>query len=75
MREGGPVRRADLDYRDISPELQRMRGLYRFAAGIAAYGKHVTLQHRQQFVPEAGRRVHDAGADVACAGADEGGDE
>jgi len=71
VREGGPVRRADLDYRDISPELQRIRGPSTFA-GIAAYGKRVTLQHRQQSVPEAGRPVHDAGADVACADADVG---
>ena len=72
MREGGPVRRADLDYRDISPELQRIRRPCTFCGGIAAYGKHVTLQ---QSVPGAGRRVYDAGADVACAGADEGGDD
>ena len=72
MREGGPVRGADLDYSDISPELQRIRGPYTFAAGIAAYGKHIRLQHRQQSIPEAGRPVHDAGADVAGADADEG---
>ena len=29
----------DLDYRDISPELQRVRGRYAFADGIAAYGE------------------------------------
>ena len=38
----------DLDYRDISPELQRIRGPYTFAAGITAYGKHVNRYHRQQ---------------------------
>ncbi len=58
MREGGPVRRADLDYRDISPELQRIGGPYTFAAGIAVYGKHAALQHRQQSVPDAGRSGH-----------------
>jgi hypothetical protein len=30
----------DLDYRDVSPELQRIRGPYPIAAGIAAYGRH-----------------------------------
>ena len=43
----------DLDYRDTSPELQRVRGPYAFADGIAAYGEHIRLQHRQQPVPEA----------------------
>ena len=43
----------DLDYRDISPELKRIRGPYTFADGIAAYGEHTRLQHRQQPVPEA----------------------
>jgi len=43
----------DLDYRDISPELQRIRGPYMFADGIAAYGEHIRRQHRQQPVPEA----------------------
>jgi hypothetical protein len=36
-----------LDYRDVSPRLQRIRGPYRFAAGIEAYGQHDKLQHRQ----------------------------
>ncbi|MFZ0191013.1 MAG: hypothetical protein WAL72_29180 [Streptosporangiaceae bacterium] len=38
----------DLDYRDISPDLQRIRGPYRFSAGIEAYGQHDMLHHRQQ---------------------------
>ena len=38
----------DLDYRDISPDLQRIRGPYKFPAGITAYGTHVRLQHRQK---------------------------
>ena len=33
----------DLDYREVSPELQRIRGPYPIAAGVAAYGKHVRL--------------------------------
>ena len=43
----------DLDYREILPELQRVRGPYTFAAGIAAYGMHVGLQHGQQPVSAA----------------------
>ena len=32
----------DLDYRDVSPELQRIRGPYqRIADGVAAYEEHV----------------------------------
>ena len=31
----------DLDCRDVSPELQRIRGPYPIAAGIAAYEKHL----------------------------------
>jgi hypothetical protein len=30
----------DLDYREVSPELQRVRGPYPIAAGITAYVKH-----------------------------------
>jgi len=43
----------DLDYRDISPDLQRIRGPYRFSAGIAAYGQHDRLQHGQPPIPAA----------------------
>lgn len=42
----------DLDYRDISPKHQRIRGPYPFADGIAAYGEHIRLRRRQQPVPE-----------------------
>jgi hypothetical protein len=35
-----------LDYRDVSPQLQQVRGPYRIAAGIAAYDKHVR-QHKR----------------------------
>jgi hypothetical protein len=35
-----------LDYRDIPPELQQVRGPYPIAAGIAAYDKHVR-QHKR----------------------------
>jgi len=34
----------DLDYREVSPELQRIRGPYPIAAGIAAYEIHAA-QH------------------------------
>src|SRR5215831_6888526 len=33
----------DLDYRDVSRKLQRIRGPYPVAAGVAAYGKHLSL--------------------------------
>jgi hypothetical protein len=45
----------DLDYRDVSPRLQRIRGPYQFSAGIAAYGQHDRLRHGEQPVPAAGR--------------------
>ena len=45
----------DLDYRDVSPRLQRIRGPYRFSAGIAAFGQHDMLQHRQQPLSVANR--------------------
>ena len=38
----------DLDYRDVSPRLQRIRGPYQFSAGIAAYAQHDRLRHGQQ---------------------------
>ena len=44
-----------LDYRDISPELQRVRGPYKFADGIAAYGEHIRLRHGQQSMREVGQ--------------------
>ena len=40
----------DLDYRDASPALQRIRGPYTFVAGVAAYQRHVRVRHRQQSV-------------------------
>ena len=43
----------DLDYREVSPDLQRIRGPYRFSAGIAAYGQHDRLQHGQPPIPAA----------------------
>jgi hypothetical protein len=37
----------DLDYREISSALQRIRGPYPIAAGVAAYEKHLGL-HQQR---------------------------
>ena len=37
----------DLDYRDVSPQLQQIRGPWPIAAGIAAYDKHVRHHWRQ----------------------------
>jgi len=36
----------DLDYRDVSPRLQLVRGPYPIAAGVAAYEQHLRL-HEQ----------------------------
>ena len=33
----------DLDYREVSPELKRLRGPYPIAAGVTAYEKHLAL--------------------------------
>lgn len=38
----------DLDFREISPELQQIRGPYQIAVGIAAYQRHVSRYHRRQ---------------------------
>lgn len=38
----------DLDYREVSPELRRIRGPYLIAAGVAAYGRHVLHCHAVQ---------------------------
>jgi len=43
----------DLDNRDISPDLQRLRGPYRFSAGIEAYRRHDRLRHGQRPIPAA----------------------
>jgi hypothetical protein len=36
-----------LDYRDVSAELQRIRGPYPLAAGVAAYEQHLKLNHER----------------------------
>jgi hypothetical protein len=35
----------DLDYREVSPGLRRIRGPYLIAAGVAAYTRHARLCH------------------------------
>ncbi len=47
----------ELDYREISPELQRIRGPYPFAAGVTAYVKHVSWHSRRQAMHWSGRRL------------------
>ena len=46
----------ELDYRDISPRLQRIRGPYPLASGVAAYDRHLKLSH-QQVPGSPGRRT------------------
>jgi hypothetical protein len=46
----------DLDYRDVTPKLQRIRGPYPVAAGVAAYGNH--LRRHSVRRPRAGRRTN-----------------
>ena len=58
----------DPDYRDVSPELQRIRGPYLIAAGMAAYQEHMKLHHGRQ----PGTVVHDADGGSACVGGGEG---
>jgi hypothetical protein len=40
----------DLDYREVSPRLQLVRGPYRIADGVTAYERHRRL-HQQPGVP------------------------
>jgi hypothetical protein len=45
----------DLDYREVSPKLQLVRGPYPIAAGVAAYKQHCGL-HQQLEAPAGPRR-------------------
>lgn len=36
-----------LDYRQVAPKLQRIRGPYRIAAGVTAYDRHLKQHHRR----------------------------
>jgi hypothetical protein len=38
----------DLDYREVSPELQRIRGPYPIAHGVAAYEQHLKRHPNRQ---------------------------
>ena len=46
----------DLDYREISPELQRIRGPYPIAAGAEAYEKHAGRHKTRQPIHEPASR-------------------
>ena len=51
-----------LDYREVSPALQRIRGPYPIATGITAYVQHARRHPRPQGTHWSGRRpVRDAG--------------
>jgi hypothetical protein len=50
----------DQDYREVSPELQLVRGPYPIADGVAAYGRHRRL-HQQLGVPAQPGTMADAG--------------
>ena len=54
-----------LDYRDVAPRLQRIRRPYTFSAGIAAYGQHDRLRHRQPIPAANGTRRKPHQADPA----------
>ena len=45
----------DLDYREVSPELQRIRGPYPIAAGVAAYEQHLRLRQQPVCATRGGR--------------------
>jgi hypothetical protein len=45
----------DFDYREVSPELQRIRGPYLLPAGIAAYQKHVGRHQSRQVIHQSAR--------------------
>ena len=52
----------DLDYGQVSPELQRIRGPYPIALGIAAYEQHLARHRDRRTIPRPRRPEHDAGA-------------
>ncbi len=49
----------DLDYRDVSPEFQRIRGPYPIAAGVTAYKQHVG-RHAQTAHATSGKTATDS---------------
>jgi len=52
----------DLDYGEVSPELQRVRGPYPIALGIAAYERHLAQHRTRQTIPGPRRPEHDTSA-------------
>ena len=52
----------DLDYGQVSPELQRIRGPYPIALGIAAYERHLAQHRKRRAIPRPRRPEHDASA-------------
>jgi hypothetical protein len=50
----------DQDYRQVSPQLQQIRGPYLFAMGITAYATHARQHGQQVITSQVGRaRRHD----------------
>jgi hypothetical protein len=49
----------DLDYFEVPPALQRVRGPYPIGAGIAAYVKHARRHPRPREIQQAGLRLVD----------------
>ena len=47
----------DLDYREVSPRLRRIRGPYSIAAGVTSYNRHFRLFHSRQAGAEP---IHDS---------------
>jgi len=52
----------DLDYGEVSPELQRIRGPYPIALGITAYEQHLGQHDKHRAIPRPRRAGHDARA-------------
>jgi hypothetical protein len=52
-----------LDYDEVSPELQRIRGPYPIALGVTAYAKHLGQHRRRRAIPRPRRPDHDADTD------------
>ena len=49
----------DLDYRDVPPALQRIRGPYPIMVGVAAYERHLTQHPKWRPVHRSGRPLGD----------------
>ena len=45
------------DYREVSPELQRIRGPYSIVEGVAAYERHLRLHHQPAGHPQGQRQM------------------